>query len=141
MIQAGLLVAAGQIPILQQVEVGLVLADLFHLAVELGGLFLRLLVLLTVLIQMTERILHVAGRYFRQRLAVVHGAAGRLGIELQQHPAQRALAAAGLAYYADGLALVDVQRNVLIGADILLGLLEDGGLGDGEILFQISDGQ
>ena len=138
-IQTGLLVAAGQIPILQQVEVGLVLADLLHFAVELGGLFLRLFILLTVLVQMTEGILHIAGSHFRQRLAVIHGRTGRLGIELEQHTAQRTLAAAGLAHHADGLALIDVQRNILIGADVLLGLLEDGGFSDGEILLQISD--
>ena len=83
MVQTGLLVAAGQIPILQQVEIRLVFADLLHLAVELSRFFLRLFVALTVLVQMTEGVLHIAGSHFRQRLAVVHGRTGGLGIELE----------------------------------------------------------
>ena len=139
--QAGLGLAAGQVPVLQQVEVGIVLADLGDLGLQLGDLGLGLLKLLLVLVQVLQGVLDVGRSGVGQGGAIVDGGAGGLGIQLQQHASQSGLAAAGLADDAQGLALVDVQGDVLIGADIQLLLLEHGGLGHREILLKIRDGQ
>ena len=139
--QAGLGLAAGQVAVLQQVEVGIVLADLGNLLLQLGDLGLGLLKLLLVLVQVLQGVLDVGRSGIGQGGAIVDGGAGGLGIQLQQHASQSGLAAAGLADDAQGLALVDVQGDVLIGADIQLLLLEHGGLGHREILLKIRDGQ
>ena len=139
--QTGLCLAAGQIAVLQQVEVGIVLADLSDLLLQIGHLGLGLGELLLVLVQVLQGVLHIGRSSVRQGGTVVDGGAGSLGIQLQQHAAQGGLATAGLADDAQGLALVDVDGDVLIGADIQLLLLEHGGLGHREILFKIRDGQ
>ena len=135
----GLHLALGQMLGLQQIEVrGILAAGLLHLLVKLfvllGGFFQ-----LAVLLVMADGILHIAGGHAIQRGAVIERAAGRLGIELQQNASEGRFSAAGLAHDTQGLALIDIDGDILIRAHIQRVLLEDGGFGYRKILLQISD--
>ena len=138
--QAGLLVAQGQVTVLEQVKIGVFLpAGVHYLFAQLGGLLAGLRQLGLIVIQAAQGVDHIFGGGGVQGGAVIHGSTGGLGIELEEHTPQGGLAAAALTHHAHGFALVDVNGDVLVGPDVQLLLLENGALGHGEVFFQITD--
>ena len=80
-----------------------------------------------------QRLFDVSWSEIVQRAAVIHRPAVRLAIELEQRAAQRGLAAAALADQAKGFALVDIQRNAVVGLD------EKALLFQREVLLEVAD--
>ena len=61
------------------------------------------------------------------------------GLQAHQQPAEGRLAAAGLAHDAEGLALVELERDAVDGLDVADGALEDDPLGEREVLLDVAD--
>ena len=118
-VQRGLGVTGGQILILN-VKEGCLVAQSVALLCQLLGVGHCLVVVCHVLFGVFQGVHDVLRGNGIQRAPVVHGAAGSLFVQLQEHTAQRRLAAAGLAYEAQCLALVNINGNVLICPDIHL---------------------
>ena len=64
--------------------------------------------LCAALVDALQRLANVVRGDFAQRAAIVHRAAVRLAVQLQQRAAQRGLAAAALAHQTERLALIDI---------------------------------
>ncbi len=138
--QMGLLLASCDVAFLQQVGVRMVLAAcLIDLLLPFDRLLMRLLESCAVLTDVADRVAHILRRQLVDGGAVIQRAARRLRIELQQNAAERRLSAAGFADDTERFALVNVDRDVLVRTNVKTLLLEDGGLRNREVLFQISD--
>ena len=93
-----------------------------------------------IAIRMAQGIGDIGGCDRGARDTVIHCRSRRLVIKLEQNAPERGFSAPGFAHNAERFALVDVQRNVLIRADVKLFLLEKARLRNGEILLKIRDG-
>lgn len=93
----------------------------------------QLVPLFAALVERLQRLFDVSWGEIVQRAAVIHRPAVRLAIELEQRAAQRGLAAAALADQAKGFALVDIQRNAVVGLD------EKALLFQREVLLEVAD--
>ncbi len=90
-------------------------------------------------LHLAAHLAHLAAVQLGQVLAVEDDlAAGRL-VELQDGAAGGGLAAAGLADQAEGLALLDVERDAVDGLDRADLALEDDALGQREVHDQVVD--
>ena len=87
------------------------------------------------LVDRLERLFDVHRRDLVERAAIIHRAAVGLAVELQQRTAQGRLAAAALADEAEGLALVDIQRDAVVRPDEQALLLQR------EILLEVADAE
>ena len=100
---------------------------------HIGQMLFQLVPLFAALFERLQRLFDVNRREIVQRAAVVHRPAVRLAVELEQRAAQRGLAAAALADQTEGLALVDIQRNAVVGLDVKALLLQR------EVLLEVAD--
>ena len=137
-LKGGLRLRLQQVHRLMLVKRGFV-ARLLNLGSGRVGLDLLLTIGLEQLVGFFERDRHIGGGKVLQGAAVVHRAAGRLVIELEDRAPQRGLAAARFSDQAERLAAPDVDGDLLVGADVQLLLLEEAGLGYRKILFKIPD--
>ena len=133
-------VAVREVQVLQQVEVGFFLAArLLEFLFEFRRLFVRARQFLRVAGVVTQRVENVGRRQLVEGHAVVERRARGLIVKLQQYAPERRFSASGLAHDPKRLALVDVEGDVLVRANVELIALEQGGLCNRKILFQISD--
>ena len=100
---------------------------------HVGQMLFQLMPLFAALVERLQRLFDVSWGEIVQRAAVIHRPAVRLAIELEQRAAQRGLAAAALADQAKGFALVDIQRNAVVGLD------EKALLFQREVLLEVAD--
>ena len=100
---------------------------------HVGQMLFQLVPLFAALVERLQRLFDVSWGEIVQRAAVIHRPAVRLAIELEQRAAQRGLAAAALADQAKGFALVDIQRNAVVGLD------EKALLFQREVLLEVAD--
>ena len=100
---------------------------------HVGQMLFQLVPLFAALVERLQRLFDVSWGEIVQRASVIHRPAVRLAIELEQRAAQRGLAAAALADQAKGFALVDIQRNAVIGLD------EKALLFQREVLLEVAD--
>ena len=100
---------------------------------HVGQMLFQLVPLFAALVERLQRLFDVSWGEIVQRAAVIHRPAVRLAIELEQRAAQRGLAAAALADQTEGLALVDIQRNAVVGLDVKTLLLQR------EVLLEVAD--
>ena len=78
-----------------------------------------------ILFRMGEGFSYIRGRNLGYRIAVEHRSACGLFVKLENYSAERRFAAAGLTYYAECFALVDIERDFLVCTDIKLIFLEN----------------
>ena len=86
----------------------------------IGGMYFR-----HILFCMRERFSYIRGRYFGESVTVKHRGACGLFIKLENNSAERRFTTARFAYYTECFALVDIERDFLVCADIKLILLEN----------------
>ena len=92
--------------------------QLFVMRADFPALCVKLFVLFVQRRQIFNHVFHIFRRDFVDLAAVVHRAAVRLLIELEQRAAQRGFAAAAFADQTEGLALVDIQRHAVVCLDV-----------------------
>ena len=102
---------------------------------QLVTLGIEQLDLLTPLLQALDRGQEIARGDIIQLAAVIHRAAVRLTIELQQRAPKGGLAAAGFTHQAEDLTLVDIQADTVVGLDVKTALFQR------EVLLEVADAQ
>ena len=101
-------VAQGQVPVLEIVK-GRGISQCLALFRKLLPTGRSPAVLLDIFLRVGKGVQHIVRRHLLQSPPVIHGASRGLLIELEQHPAQSGLAAAGFPHQAESLPLVDVH--------------------------------
>ena len=118
-----------------------VIAQFFDQSGGFIGFRLRFAIDFKIFFGVFEGLFNVRGSDFSPRTTVIKRTACSLFVKLQNYPAERGLTATRFADEPERFALVDIYRNIFVGANVKAFLLEQGGFRYRKILFKIRDRQ